>query len=175
MAIFYALVVAFGMGGGIFVSGQVLDRLTRRSRQAFALVPAITLLLAVPPFLGFVWAPSWPLAVIFLLGPTFLNYFYLTSAVTLVQQAVSPGRRVLSGALLLLIMNLIGMGVGPTLVGAISDALRASHPHHALQIAFYALLPVYGLAIGLFFWLAVALRDEDNQRMGVEECPLAVA
>lgn len=164
VAVWYALVVAIGMGGGIFVSGRVIDRFTRRSKAAYAVAPALTLSLAAPLFLGFVWAPSWPLALLFLLGPTFLNYFYLSSAVALVQDEVAPHQRVLSGALLLLVMNLIGMGVGPTVVGAVSDALRPSHPAHSLQIAFYGLLPVYGLAIALFAWLALLLRREDRSK-----------
>lgn len=166
IALYYALVVAVGMGGGIFVSGQVIDRFTRTSKQAYALVPAVALLLAVAPFIGFVWAPSWPIALIFLLGPTFLNYFYLSSSVALVQDSVAPHQRVLSGALLLLVMNLIGMGLGPTFVGAMSDALRTSNPHHSLQLAFTALLPVYGLAIGLFVWLTLVLRQEDRAPQG---------
>ena len=160
VSLWFALVVLVGMGGGIFVSGRVIDRFTRRSKQAYAVVPALSLSLAVLPFLGFIWAPTWQIALIFLLGPTFLNYFYLSSAVALVQETVSPKQRVLSGALLLLVMNLIGMGVGPTFVGAVSDALKPTHPAHSLQLAYYALLPVYGLAIGLFIWLAMLLRRE---------------
>lgn len=166
VALWYALVVAVGMGGGIFVSGRMIDRFTRRSRQAYAVAPAIALVLAVPFFIGFVWAPEWRLAVLLLLGPTFFNYFYLSSAVALVQETVAPSQRVLSGALLLLVMNLIGMGVGPTMVGAISDALRSTHPHNSLQLAYYALLPVYALAIGLFIGLAALLRREDRKTGG---------
>lgn len=162
VAIYYALVVAVGMGGGIFVSGRVIDRFTRRSKTAYALVPAATLALAVPFYLAFVWAPGWPLAVAFLIGPTFLNYFYLSSSVTLVQEEVRPDQRVTSGALLLLVMNLIGLGFGPTFVGAVSDAVRASHPHHSLQLAFFALVPFYGLAIALFLWLARVLKYEKS-------------
>lgn len=162
VAIYYALVVAVGMGGGIFVSGRVIDRFTRRSKTAYALVPAATLALAVPFYLAFVWAPGWPLAVAFLIGPTFLNYFYLSSSVTLVQEEVRPDQRVTSGALLLLVMNLIGLGFGPTFVGAVSDAVRASHPHHSLQLAFFALVPFYGLAIALFLWLARVLKNEKS-------------
>jgi MFS family permease len=160
VAVYYALVVAFGMGGGIFVSGRVIDRFTRYSKQAFALVPAISLILAVPFYIAFVWAPTWPVALMFLIGPTFLNYFYLSSSVTLVQEEVRPDQRVMSGALLLLIMNLIGMGIGPTFVGFVSDFFRATHPHHSLQLAYYALLPFYFLAVGLFLWLARVLRNE---------------
>lgn len=162
VSLWYALVVAVGMGGGIFVSGRVIDRFTRRSKVAYALAPAISLSLAVLPFLGFVWAPSWPVALAFLLGPTFLNYFYLSSAVALVQEEVAPEQRVLCGALLLLVMNLIGMGVGPTFVGMVSDALKASHPDNSLQLAFYALTPVYLVAVALFLALAGVLRREDD-------------
>jgi MFS family permease len=160
VAIYYALVVGIGMSAGIFVSGRVIDRFTRRSKQAYALVPAISLVLAIPFYLGFVRAPTWPIALAFLIGPTFLNYFYLSSSVTLVQEEVRPDQRVMSGALLLLVMNLIGMGVGPTFVGAISDFFHACNPHHSLQLAFYALVPFYALAIGLFLWLAQVLRRE---------------
>jgi MFS family permease len=160
VAIYYALVVGLGMGGGIFVSGRVIDRFTRRSKQAYALVPAISLTLAVPFYLGFVWAPSWQVALLFLTGPNLLNYFYLSSSVTLVQEEVRPDQRVMSGALLLLVMNLIGMGLGPTFVGAMSDVFRASHPAHALQLALYCLVPFYAVAITLFLWLARVLRNE---------------
>jgi len=163
VSLWYALVVIFGMGGGIYVSGRVIDMFTRRSKAAYATIPAISLTLAILPFLGFVWAPTWPVALMFLVGPTFLNYFYLSSAVTLVQQEVAPHQRVMSGALLLLIMNLTGMGLGPTFVGFVSDALRASHPDNSLQLAFVALVPVYLVAIGLFVWLARVLRKEDRQ------------
>lgn len=164
VSLWYALVVLVGMGGGILVSGPIIDRFTRRARQAFALIPAVSLTLAIAPFIAFVWAPTWPVALAFLLGPTFLNYFYLSSAVTLVQETVAPNRRVLSGALLLLVMNLMGMGIGPTFVGFVSDALKPAYPDHSLQMAFYALVPVYVLAIGLFLWLARILKSERTVR-----------
>ncbi|MDP1630434.1 MAG: MFS transporter [Caulobacter sp.] len=163
VSIWFALVVLIGMGGGIFVSGRVIDRFTKRSKQAYAVVPAITLSLAILPFLGFVWAPTWQVALLFLIGPTFLNYFYLSSAVALVQEEVAPHQRVLSGALLLLVMNLTGMGLGPTFVGFASDFLKASHPNNSLQLAFLCLIPIYLLAIGLFIWLARVLRREDRK------------
>lgn len=157
VALWYALVVAIGMGGGIFASGWLIDRYTKRSRKAYALLPAISLSLALPFYIAFVWAPSWPLALALMLGPNFLNYFYLSSSVALVQEEVRPNQRVMSGALLLLVMNFIGMGVGPTYVGAASDFFRASHPENSLQIALYTLIPVYLVAIGLFLWLARVL------------------
>jgi len=162
VALYYALVVAIGMGGGIFASGPVIDRFTRHSKQAYALVPAASLTIALPFYLAFVWAPDWRIALLFLTGAMFLNYFYLTSAVTLVQEEVRPDQRVMSGALLLLIMNLIGLGLGPTFVGAASDFFKASYPHHSLQIALYLLASLYVVAILLFLTLARVLRNENR-------------
>jgi MFS family permease len=100
--------------------------------------------------------------LLFLTGTMFLNYFYLTSAVTLVQEEVRPDQRVMSGALLLLIMNLIGLGLGPTFVGAASDFFHASHPHRSLQIALYLLASFYVVAVLLFLALARVLRNENR-------------
>jgi MFS family permease len=160
VAVYYALIIGIAMSAGIFASGWLIDRFTRRSKQAYAVIPAISLTLAIPLYVGFVWAPEWQTALLFLIGPTFLNYFYLSSAVTLVQQEVRPDQRVMSGALLLLIMNMIGLGLGPTYVGAASDFFRASYPDHSLQIALYTLTPFYVLAIVLFIWLAGILRRQ---------------
>jgi len=166
VAVWYALVVGIGMSAGIFVSGRVIDRFTRRYKQAYAIVPAISLSLAIPFYIGFVWAPSWPLALILLVGPTFLNYFYLSSAVALVQEEVRPDQRVMSGALLLLVMNMIGLGLGPTYVGAASDFLKPDHPDNSLQLALYTLVPFYFLAIACFLVLARILRKEGEARKG---------
>ena len=163
VALYSSAVVAICMGGGILVSGRVIDRFSHRSKQTFATIPAATLAAAVPFFLAFVWAPTWPVALAFLAAPTFLNYFYLSAAVTLVQNEVRPDQRVLSGALLLLVMNLIGLGLGPTFVGAMSDFFRPTHPHNSLQLAFLCLTPFYALAILLFLALARVLRRRAAQ------------
>jgi MFS family permease len=163
IAIWYALVVAIGMSAGMIVSGRVIDRLTRRSRQAYATAPAISLALALPFYVAFVWAPSWPLALVLLTIVMFLNYFYLSSSVALVQEEVRPDQRVLSGALLLLVMNFIGLGLGPTYVGAASDWFAARGSGHSLQIALYTLTPFYLIAIIFFLLLARILRRQQRQ------------
>jgi len=162
VAVYSALVAGFGMGSGILVSGYVIDRFTKVSKQAYALIPAASLTLAIPFFLAFVWAPTWQTALLFMLGPTFLNFFYLSSCVTLVQEEVRPDQRVMSGALLLLVMNFTGMGIGPAFVGAMSDYFHAAHPEHSLQLAFYCLVPFYFLAVMLFLWLAKVLKKESE-------------
>ena len=166
VAIWYALVVAVAMGGGIFASGRLIDRFAMRSRAAYGTIPALSLLLAVPFFVGFVWSPSWPLALVFLTVPMFLNSFFLSATVAFVQDEVSPDKRVISGALLLLVMNFIGLGLGPTYVGMASDLFRAAYGAHSLQAAMYALAPMYAIAALLFFGLARLIRRTERAGKG---------
>ncbi|MEH6684908.1 MAG: MFS transporter [Qipengyuania sp.] len=154
VAVWYALVVGIGMSTGIYASGRIVDRFARRSKAAYATVPAASLVLALPFFIGFAWAPSWKIALAFLLVPMFLNSFFLSATVTFVQNEVAPERRVISGALLLLVMNFIGLGLGPTYVGMMSDFFRPAYGEHALQTAYYALAPMYLIGALLFLWLA---------------------
>jgi MFS family permease len=160
VALYYALLIGIFVSAGMFISGRLIDIFAKRSKTAFAWIPAIGLILALPLFLGFVWSPTWQMALMFLALPTALNYFYLSPAVTLVQEEVRPDQRVLCGALLLLVMNLVGLGFGPTFVGFVSDYFRPTHPDNSLQLAFYGLAPFYVLAVLLFMWLASALKRE---------------
>jgi predicted MFS family arabinose efflux permease len=160
VAVYYALLVGIAVSAGMYTSGRLIDRYAPHSKTAYAWLPGAALGLAIPFFLGFVWAPGWPLALTFLAVPTFLNYFYLSPSVALVQEEVQPNQRVLAGALLLLVMNLMGLGIGPTYLGAMSDFLRADHPIHSLQLAFYTLAPFYVLAVLCFWWLGRALKRE---------------
>ncbi len=158
VAIYYALVVGIGMSAGIYASGRLIDRFGARSKAAHAWIPALSLLLALPFFLAFVWAPSWPLAIAFLIVPTSLNAVFLSPTVSFVQSEVRPDQRVISGALLLLVMNLIGLGLGPTYVGMMSDFFRPAHGVHSLQTALYALAPMYLIAAVLFLVLSRMIR-----------------
>jgi MFS family permease len=158
VAVWYALVLAIGMGGGMVLSGRVVDRMTRRSRAGYAVAPALSLAIAMPFYIAFLWAPGWPLALLLLGVVMVFNYFYLSASVALVQEEVQPNQRVLSGALLLLVMNFIGLGLGPTWVGFASDWFNAQGQAHHLQAALFTLTPFYVVAIALFLWLARLLR-----------------
>lgn len=166
IALWYALMLGVGVTGGIYASGWLIDRFAAKSPQWYGLIPAAALAASVPFFIGFVGAPGWPAAMGFLAVAVFLCSFYLTPAVALVQNFIPANQRTLGGAVLLLVMNLIGLGLGPTFVGAMSDWFAQSNPANSLQKAFYALLPVYGIAIGLYLALAWTLRPAGIDKSG---------
>ena len=162
VAVWYAILIGAGIGAGVFLSGWLLDRLVPKTQRAYALLPAVGLTIAAPLFVAFVWAPNWPLALMFLALPTVLNYFFLSPAVALVQAKVEPEQRTLAGAILLLIMNLVGLGFGPTFLGAMSDMFSAQGHDNPLQLAFYSLAPFYALAIVMHLFLSRALSREEE-------------
>jgi hypothetical protein len=59
-----------------------------------------------------------------------------------------------------LINNLIGLGVGPLLMGAISDSLKASQGAEALRYAAIACLSFYLLAALLMMFAVKRLRTD---------------
>ncbi len=73
VAIYYALLIGVGISAGMYTSGRLIDKLAPRGKQAYAIVPAVGLALAIPFFIGFVWAPTWPLALLFSGGADLLQ------------------------------------------------------------------------------------------------------
>ena len=163
VGLWYALMVAVVMSASLFIAGRFVDLFTHRSKRAYGLVGAVSLTISLPFYIAFVSAQTWPMALGFLSACMLLNFFYLPAIITLVQQEVRPDQRVMSGALLLLVTNFVGLGLGPTMIGAVSDHFHAAYPHHSLQIALYALVPCYLLAILLFVWLSRVLGRESRQ------------
>ena len=68
-------------------------------------------------------------------------------AITVVQNAVPPARRGISGAILLFVLNLIGLGGGPVYVGLVADHFKPQYGTVALKYGLAALVPFYLLTI----------------------------
>jgi MFS family permease len=148
VANYYSLVLGITGMIGTFAAGWLVDRLGRKDRRWFAWVPAIAFAITIPFWFGIVWAPTWQLALVFIAIPALLNNMYLAPALTVVQNAVTPARRTISGAVLLFILNLVGLGIGPVYVGRISDWAKPQYGDQSLAIGFLALVPMIVVTIG---------------------------
>lgn len=159
VALWYALVTGIANVAGTYASGLIVDRWGRRDPAGYALAPGIALLCSAPFLWGAVNAPSWPVAVAFLAGPGLLNNMYLAPALAVVQNGVPTRHRGTAGALLLFVLNLIGLGGGPFFVGVVSKALTPRlGPVVALQHAMLWLSPFFVLAFLCQLAAAAALR-----------------
>ena len=81
-----------------------------------------------------------------------------SACATAVQHLVPQHRRATASASFLLINNLIGIGVGPWLMGTLSDALKTSYGQEALRYATVGCLGFYLLAAALMLMAVKPLR-----------------
>ncbi|MBU6395497.1 MAG: MFS transporter [Sphingomonadales bacterium] len=167
VAIYFSSAVAVSSGLGTLASGWFVDRLAQRNPKAYALVPAAAVALGAPFYLGVLIAPTWPLAVASLTIGFGLGQFFLTPAITLAQNAVPPSQRGTSGAMLILIINLIGLACGPLYVGLVADQFRAQYGVVALRYGLLALMPFVPITLGAYLVSARFIARDTNLRMQV--------
>jgi MFS family permease len=152
------LMLGLGGGAGILLGGFVSDRLSRRGRHWYLLVPAFASAALFVAGLGQFLAPqlAWALAA-GAVASTMLNVFVApTYAIT--QSLVAPGVRGLASAVIVSATGVVGGGVGPLLTGAISDLLHADLGAQSLRYAAAAPLVFALAAAGLYVKAAAELR-----------------
>jgi hypothetical protein len=98
------------------------------------------------------------LAWALLLLPNALNILWLGPVTTAVQHLVPAHMRATASASFLLINNLIGLGVGPWLMGRLSDAMTATRGADALRDAAILCLGFYLVAAVLMLLAVKPLR-----------------
>jgi len=150
---FYGAVLLIGGVPGILLGGAIGDRFGGRDRAIYARAPAIAFLVAVPLFAAGIMSTSTVAAFLFFLIPQALVYLWLAPVVTAVQHLVPAHMRATASASFLLINNLIGLGAGSFVLGAVSDGLTARFGDEALRYAMLGGLSLYLLA-GALMWLA---------------------
>jgi MFS family permease len=138
----------FLLGGtaGVLLGGWLADRLGAAERRWYARLPAIAWLITAPLFVAGLLASNPTLAWPLLLIPNALNILWLGPVTTAVQHLVPRPMRATASASFLLINNLIGLGVGPLLIGTISVMLKKSYGIEALRYAAVASTAFYLLA-----------------------------
>ena len=139
---------------GIFLGGVVSDRLGKIDRAWYPRVPAIAWLITAPMFiLGF--STGHPvLAWFILLIPNALNTLWLGPIITAVQHLAPPHMRAGTSGTFLFVNNLLGLGLGPLLMGTLSVALKAQYGDQSLGIAAMVGVCLY-LVAALLAFLAI--------------------
>lgn len=155
---FVASLVFIGGCTGVYAGGWLADRLGAQDRGWYAKLPAIAWLITAPTFALGLLAPNLTIAWVLLLIPNALNILWLGPVITAVQHLVPRRMRATASASFLLINNLIGLGVGPYLIGAISDALKHSYGSEALRYAAVAVTVFYVVAAFLMLLCVSRLR-----------------
>lgn len=144
-----------GVGGaiGAIAGGVLADRLGARDARRALYVPAAATILQLPcTFATLLWPTATP-ALLFLIPSAFLSAIWFGPVYALTQTLVRPNMRATASAVLLFVINLIGLGLGPLAVGMLNDMLAPSYGAHAIRYSLLV-LGVANILAALHFMLA---------------------
>lgn len=147
--------LVFGLLGfcGALSGGFIADWLGGRFEQRKLLAPAIAAAIVFPVMLVFLLADTLWLVIAALGIIAFMANTQL-GPVWAVMQSISPVRmRATAAACFQLLLNLVGLGLGPFLVGYFSDRLSGSHGAESIRYAML-LLPLAALGSSALLLLA---------------------
>lgn len=164
VGVVFAMIVGVGGWVGTFLSGVVSDRLARRDIRWNMFVPMSAGIIGLPFSVTFYLAPSATVAILAAAVPSALGAVFLGPCISMTQGLVSLRMRVTAAAILLFILNIIGLGLGPQAVGLVSDLLR---PMLGVDSLRYALLigPLSGLVASYLYWQASKTLKSDLARV----------
>jgi MFS family permease len=157
------LAATIGVGGGIgtFCAGMFADKLARRDRRWYAWLPAIAALCGLPFFIYTMLAASPTVALTVHVGSILVANAYLGASIAVMHGLVGAQMRAVASAIFFLILNIIGLGLGPFTVGAFSDFLKAEYGIESLRYAMVTVIPIVGVwASAHFFMAAKTLRAD---------------
>lgn len=155
------IIIGIAGGFGFFVGGYIADTVGRERRQtSFRFLTLAMFVAAVFSVLVFL-APSAFYCLLLLVIPAAISNFYLAPVLAQAQGLVSLRMRSVASALVLLIINVIGLALGPLLTGMLSDALE---PALGIESMRYSLLIVSAIVLpwaGVHYFLAGQAIDAD--------------
>lgn len=144
-----------GAAVGTLASGFAIDRLGGRDPRYYAWLPAIMVAGAVPCFVFGFLTSSLTLSVVLLTVATTAIYTYIAPVFAQLHNILDARMRATGTSIMYLVLNLVGLGLGPPLIGLISDYMTTiavtqlvgqEHVHGCLGPA--AALPACQVAVG---------------------------
>ena len=154
------LITGLGGGLGAYLGGRLIDRLAQRDVRWTLWLPALVSVVGVPFAIPFLLLDDRSLALAAFAAFYLLGAMYVGPLWSIPQNLVKVRMRALASALLLFILNLVGLGLGPLLVGFLNDLLTARFGVEAIRYSLLSVTLVGGLG-GLFFWLGARSYPRD--------------
>src|SRR5205085_1183201 len=125
--LWFGLVNGIGSILGVWLGGMIGDWHRQQGKQHLLTVPAITLGLSVPFLLLALVVSDWHLSMALFFPAIVLNWIYVAPFYSAVQGLVPPAARAVASAAILFMQNLIGLGLGPVVLGFFSDQLKPTY------------------------------------------------
>jgi len=149
-----ALIVGVCGCGGTLLGGILVDRLALRRPAQVIRLPGMLTLAGMPFGAACLLLPSSELAFLCMAPFYLLLNMYIPAMYSANQNLARLGMRATASAIVLFIINIVGAGAGPFIVGALSDAFAPWAGEDSLR---YALLVTVAIgAVGCCFFLVTS-------------------
>ncbi|RKF21599.1 MFS transporter [Altericroceibacterium spongiae] len=124
--LYAGLLASFPGAISVYVGGRVADWLGARNRAAYALVPGVCLLISAPLYIFAITRDDVVTLLVVMTFSALFQYSYLGVTYGTFQNLLDPRMRATGAAMLGAVYGLFGQGLGPLVIGLISDYLLAS-------------------------------------------------
>jgi predicted MFS family arabinose efflux permease len=161
LGVWLALIIGVGGAIGVFGGGLLADKLAVKDKRWYAWLPALVGLIALPFIVLFCLAESSYNALYSMIIPSVFANVYLGNVIATTHGLVGLRMRAMSSAILFLVINIIGLGLGPWSVGALSDYLTPTYQGESLRYAMLYILPLVSFWSICHFYLAARNLRED--------------
>ncbi|MGA1190129.1 MAG: spinster family MFS transporter [Pseudomonadales bacterium] len=152
---------------GTYLGGYLGDRFGQNDKRWYMFIPGVATLISVP-FAALFYSTGDPVLALFLAIPgAILGPMYLGPTFGMTQTLVPPAMRATASALMLFILNLIGLGLGPVAAGVLSDLLRPEYGVESIRYSLFILAVGGNLWSALHYYFASKTLREDLKRQAV--------
>jgi predicted MFS family arabinose efflux permease len=148
-----SLGLIYGIGGGLgsFAGGILTDRFGKTDKSWYLKIPAYAIIIAIPCAAGAIFLQNTLLSLTCLGLCAGLQSVYLGPSISVAHSLVPASMRSLTSAVFFLVINLVGLGFGPLVVGIISDLLKPALGIESLRWAL-SIIIIMGLASAILFF-----------------------
>ncbi|MFP6605051.1 MAG: MFS transporter [Myxococcota bacterium] len=154
---------------GTYLGGWLGDRLAVRDVRWYLWVPGIASIAGVPIALGYYLTPDPYLALLLFGIPAGIaGPMYLGPTFAMTQTLVMPHMRAMASAILLFILNLIGLGIGPWFVGYVSDSLAPHYGDESLRWALVSIVSIGSAWAAVHYFIAARTLRSDLTKKNMQ-------
>ncbi len=154
------LIAAFGGGLGTFMGGYLTDKMGKKDVRWYFWLPALAIVINIPLAVFVFFGGNTQAILGVLVVSYFLSALYLGPAIAVTHNLVSAKMRAFSSAVLFFVLNTIGLGFGPLIIGMLSDWLEPTYGTDALRWAFTCTFLTGIIAAVLLFMAGRYYKDE---------------
>jgi MFS family permease len=149
---------------GMLLAGLLSDRLTPRDPRWYVGIPAVSALISAPFTVAFLFLGDVTAALICYAIHAVLGMAFSAPTFAMTQAVVKVRARSLAVAVHLLMVNLVGLGLGPVIIGGLNDMLHEDLGDEAIRYTMLLAVLTNVFAVGFYYLSARTVKHDIENR-----------